>query len=103
MHLQVHDDPPITKIWDNWYYIHPSVDHVEKRGFNPVYPEDRDGDGADADPGVPCTFNTTGIPARWDPSINPFDLDENGTPCDDARQYLTRITGMTEMGFIPTR
>ena len=26
------------------------------RGFNPVYPEDRDGDGLDADAGVPCTL-----------------------------------------------
>lgn len=79
--LQVHDDPPYTKLRPKWFYIHKSG--VEMQGYNPVYPEDRDGNGYDSDPGVSCTMTTTEeIDERWDDDNNPFSLVENGVPCD---------------------
>jgi hypothetical protein len=81
--LQVRDDPPIVKIWDSWYFITQSGD--VKRGFNPVYPEDRDGNGLDDDPGLPCSLTSPIETApRWDATVNTFSLDENGTPCDNS-------------------
>ena len=78
-------------------------------GFNPVFPEDRDGDGADDDQptaskaGAPCRVinldynpsdpmsqpyvnpdsNVNKYTDRWDYTQNQFGLDEGGTPCDN--------------------
>jgi hypothetical protein len=90
--LKVHDDPPYNSLVSKWFAVHKSG--VELLGFNPVYPEDRDGDGADNDEpsmtkaGVPCTLQAPVMESeRWDPTINTFGLDEGGTPCDD-NNYL---------------
>ncbi len=78
--LTLHDDPPFAKIWPRWY---------ENMLFNPVNPEDRDGDGSDFDPNLPtcdeaptnplcCTLDDD----RWDDSKDPFGW--GGLPCDDS-------------------
>lgn len=80
--IKLHDDPPIKKLMPNWF---------NPGRFNPVNPEDRDGDGQDADPGFPvctsanprtawhvcCVLNDT----RWDTSYDPYGW--GGVPCDD--------------------
>jgi hypothetical protein len=68
--VNLHDDAPSAKlVWYDWgripYYTHP---------MNPIYPDDRDGDGADADPLLPCT------------DVDPNDLWDDANPsqpCDN--------------------
>jgi len=63
--ILLHDDAPAgAYMWPMWWN-----NGVPGR-FNPVNPEDRDGDGQDADPGAPCTLDED----RWD--------EDNGIPCD---------------------
>lgn len=84
--LKAHDDPPYNLIQSKWFSVHKAG--VEMLGFNPVYPEDRDGDGVDADPTIACTLvPPTETAERWDATINPFSLDEGGTPCDDETKF----------------
>jgi hypothetical protein len=90
--LEVHNDPPYNQLVSKWFSVHKAGE--ELLGFNPVFPEDRDGDGADDDEpdmvkaGVPCTVeNPIMSSERWDPTINTFGLDEGGTPCDNGN-YL---------------
>lgn len=47
LNIKLHDDPPYQYLWGDWV----------NSGFNPVNPEDRDGDGLDADTrtGYVCT------------------------------------------------
>jgi hypothetical protein len=47
--------------------------------FNPIFPDDRDGNGLDADPGAPCTLYGDGTP--WE-KPDPFDP-STWIPCDD--------------------
>jgi Putative Flp pilus-assembly TadE/G-like len=47
--------------------------------FNPIFPDDRDGNGVDADPGAPCTLYGDGTP--WE-KPDPFDPN-TWIPCDD--------------------
>jgi hypothetical protein len=47
--------------------------------FNPIFPDDRDGNGVDADPGAPCTLYGDGTP--WE-KPDPFDP-STWIPCDD--------------------
>jgi hypothetical protein len=77
--VNLHDDAPAAKL--PWTSISPNGGY---RVFNPIWPEDRDGDGQDADPAKPCTdvmINNTDpmdpnnlIPDLWD--------DNSGEPCD---------------------
>lgn len=69
--LRLHDDPPAARLWGNWF---PGGSFGR---VNPVNPEDRDGDGRDADPARPCTLNNT----RWDTTQDPYGW--GGVPCDD--------------------
>ncbi|MGW8251145.1 MAG: vWA domain-containing protein, partial [Anaerolineales bacterium] len=74
--VQVHDDAPAAKL--EWSKPSP-LDNLYKE-FNPIFPDDRDGDGQDADPGAPCTDlidYRTGAAGKdlWD--------DITGEPCDD--------------------
>lgn len=55
-----HDDAPFNRVWSAW---------VDNRVYNPAYPDDRDGDGNDTDPTMPCDYAANGW---WD----------NGIPCD---------------------
>jgi len=68
-HLVVlHDDAPADRmVWYDWSRI-PNYTHP----LNPIYPDDRDGDYADADPLLPCTDADHNL---WD--------DSSGQPCDD--------------------
>jgi hypothetical protein len=73
--LQVHDDAPAAKL--EWSKPSPMGGY---RRFNPIFPDDRDGDGQDADPGATCTdlvdYRTGGAGKDlWD--------DDTGEPCDD--------------------
>jgi hypothetical protein len=87
--LQVHDDPPFTKLRPQWFYVHLDSNPTQAlQGFNPVYPEDRDGNGLDSDPGAACTLTLpVNTAERWDATIDPFHLTEDGTPCDDASKF----------------
>ncbi len=87
--LRVHDDPPYTRLRPYWFYIHLDSNPTQEiLGFNPVYPEDRDGDGADNDPGAACTLQSPiDTSDRWDPTIDPFHITENGAPCDNAGKF----------------
>jgi len=73
--IQVHDDAPAALL--EWSKTSPNGGY---RIFNPINPDDRDGDGDDADPGAPCTdvldYRTGGAGKDlWD--------DDTGEPCDD--------------------
>ncbi len=70
--IQVHDDPPFARLWQNWRRT-PVNSRVV---VNPVNPEDRDGDGRDADPALPCVLDED----RWDTTQNPYGW--GGVPCD---------------------
>lgn len=73
--IQVHNDAPAALLeWSN-----PSPQGGYRR-FNPINPDDRDGDGQDADPNAPCIdeidYRTGGAGKDlWD--------DDTGEPCDD--------------------
>ena len=75
----------------------------EYKRFNPINPDDRDGDGADEDPLLPCTDlinNVNGAPVRdmWDDAtsepcdrddiMDAYDWNRNGDHDDD---YLTYV------------
>ena len=52
--IPLHDDPAFARMWPYWR----SSLVGNKQIFNPVNPEDRDGDGADTDPNLPpCYIN----------------------------------------------
>jgi Flp pilus assembly protein TadG len=77
--VALHDDPPVNKLFASWY------NGGTNGRFNPVNPEDRDNNGADADPknspladSTVCTI-TTPLGDRWD--------DTKNIPCDDPN-YL---------------
>ncbi len=71
----VHDDAPAALL--EWSKPSPMGGY---RTFNPIFPDDRDGNGSDSDPGSPCTdlidYHTGGAGQdMWD--------DTTGDPCDD--------------------
>jgi len=76
--IQLHDDAPSALV--PWSAASPWGGY---RSFNPIFPDDRDGNGVDADPGKPCIDqyinNADGTlgsnsPAMWS--------DSDGNPCD---------------------
>ncbi len=75
--IGVHNDAPTSLL--TWYYEMTPTDPPEYAVFNPIFPDDRDGNGSDNDPGLPCTdeiINSTGASGSdlWD--------DDTGQPCD---------------------
>lgn len=85
--VNVHDDPPYARMWAPWGPDRDPGDYA----FNPVNPEDRDGDGRDTDDdlalyGVDCPWvaNPAALADRW------WSVDEGapdlfgwgGVPCD---------------------
>jgi hypothetical protein len=81
--LKVHHDPDYRLPFYDWgynaapFYVNTDFGSLLTLGFhfNPVYPEDRDGDGSDADPGaspVACDPLAAGYENRW----------QDGKPCD---------------------
>jgi hypothetical protein len=83
--IGLHDDAPAALV--PWTLTSPNGGY---RRFNPINPDDRDGDGDDADPGATCIDNIDNdgvppsppVPPGW--SINTRDLwdDATGDPCD---------------------
>jgi len=72
--IGVHNDAPSALL--PWWGVSPMGGY---RTFNPIFPDDRDGNGQDADPGEPCEDlidYRTGLAGKdlWD--------DTNGDPCD---------------------
>ncbi len=86
--IKVHDDPPQDKIRSNVFYVRKdSNPSVAIQGFNPVYPEDRNGDGLD-DNDEACNMNTTAeLETRWDFDSDSYQLDPDGMPCDDPAKF----------------
>ncbi len=68
--VNVHDDAPYGLI--DWTYY-------PGKKFNPIFPDDRDGNGVDADPGAPCTLYGDGTPWEKPDPFNP----NTWKPCDD--------------------
>jgi hypothetical protein len=68
--VNVHDDAPYGLVQWTFY---------PGKKFNPIFPDDRDGNGVDADPGDPCTLYGDGTP--WE-KPDPFDPN-TWKPCDD--------------------
>lgn len=68
--VNVHDDAPYGAVQWTFY---------PGKKFNPIFPDDRDGNGVDADPGAPCTLYGDGTP--WE-KPDPFDA-KTWIPCDD--------------------
>ena len=74
--VRLHDDAPASKL--AWTVPSPNGGYRE---FNPIFPDDRDGDGRDQDNNAPCedlVSNTDPLDLRpdlWD--------DHDGNPCDD--------------------
>ncbi len=84
--VRLHDDAPAAKL--TWYppqgYFSPP--------FNPIFPDDRDGDGRDSDPGAPCVdadfdlWDDTSSPAQpcdSDAILDAYDWNANGDHTDD--------------------
>jgi hypothetical protein len=90
--IKLHDDPAVNKMWPMWKeYRNPNSMAIQMR-FNPVNPEDRDGDGSDVDRadlyGVPACLAANIShwgPQRWDDSVDPYGW--GGVPCDDDYKY----------------
>ncbi len=88
--LQVRDDPPFTHVINRWGSVFKGG--VDLFGYNPVFPEDRDGDGADDDSDDPMdptdvaaecrTISDTIHEELWDDTLN-LGLDSLGGPCDN--------------------
>jgi hypothetical protein len=78
--IQLHDDAPAALLPFGWY---------DNNWFNPVNPEDRDGNGQDADPGIACTvqkFNSDGTPNVNGTYWKDWDKDNPNLPCDKDDQ-----------------
>ncbi len=83
--IALYDDPPINRIWADWQFRGFSPDYAGPI-YNPINPDDRDGDGLDED--FPdCSWDPSGANCctldenRWDDTKDPFGW--GGVPCDD--------------------
>jgi hypothetical protein len=86
--IQLHDDPPGGLL--KWTQASPNGGY---RKFNPIFPDDRDGDGEDNDPTMRCVDeyvnNVDGTlgdpePDMWaDSTWGPGSPVQKGDPCDD--------------------
>ena len=86
--IRLHDDPPYSRMWPYWR----SALGNNQPLFNPVNPEDRDGDGADSDPLLPTCYTDPLNPLcckldddRFDESLKYKDW--GGMPCDDDYKF----------------
>lgn len=115
--VQLHDDPPASRIWYNWQYTPGSSPGVGEGEFfyNPVNPEDRDADGNDGDPALPLCSASPGNPLccnldadRWDSTKDPLAWGYGGMPCDADNAYdayhwtvTTDVNGFPQWGTDP--
>lgn len=97
--IQLHNDAPFSLLWGYWKNPGLADPSGPKNyfAFNPVNPEDRDGDGRDEDPAFPpCVNESDGSvnihpmcctldEDRWDedPKFADYNFSNNGFPCDD--------------------
>lgn len=102
--VQLHDDAPsIPAVLPWWLY---RSNPYNAGHFNPIFPDDRDGDGEDADPNAVCTpyinpdtglrelFEKpdpnnvdTWIPCDLDNKLDAFDWNRNGNHEDDGDEF----------------
>jgi hypothetical protein len=79
--IQLHDDAPAALLPSGWY---------NNNWLNPVNPEDRNGDGQDADASVPCTvqrFKPDGTPDQLSGTFwKDWDVTDPNKPCDKDGQ-----------------
>jgi hypothetical protein len=97
LNIQLHDDAPFMRLWPMWR--NPGLENPSGPqnfyAFNPINPEDRDGDGRDEDPMFPPCEDVDGTinnhpmccnltPDRWDydPKFSGFNYAGSGFPCD---------------------
>lgn len=96
--IALHNDAPFARLWPQWKSPGLADPNGVKNyfAFNPVNPEDRDGDGFDADPRFPPCIDVDGTDNRdnamcceldsdrWteDPKFAAFNWPNNGFPCD---------------------
>ena len=93
--INLHHDAPLRYLWTNWK----TTPNTGDWAFNPVNPEDRDGDGLDSDPALPACAVGDNNPSCWcwltdnrwdDIRANPSDPNSvihdyygwGGVPCD---------------------
>jgi hypothetical protein len=86
--IRLHDDAPYSRMWPYWR----SALGNNQPLFNPVNPEDRDGDGADTDPLLPTCHTDPLNPLCCKLDDDRFDetrlyKDWGGMPCDDDYKY----------------
>jgi len=87
--IQLHDDAPALLLNSNWY---------ANNLLNPSDPEDRDGDGVDADT-PPCNVTPVDIDGNYDP--NPAHLaDPQYWMDEDKDNYVQRLTDPS-IPFVP--
>jgi len=83
--IKLHDDPSMYQLWGPWYYR--GGQSYDGAVYNPIFPDDRDGDGLDSDFVAECTSDPNGPNCctldhdRWDDSKDPYGW--GGIPCDD--------------------
>lgn len=93
--ITLHDDAPYNRLWPKWRpELADPLGAQNFAAYNPVNPEDRDGDGFDADPAFPTCADEPLHPKccvldddRWDDSqparFAEFNYEGGGFPCDD--------------------
>ena len=76
--IRLHNDAPANQV--KWYQASPWGGY---RAFNPIWPDDRDGNGVDPDPGLPCVdlFVNNSDGSLGDPVPDMWD-DSSGDACD---------------------
>ena len=105
--INVHDDAPAAKL--EWSKPSPMGGYRE---FNPIFPDDRDGDGQDADPSAPCTDlidyrtgvagkdlwdDTTGDACDDDTYLDAYDWNGNGDFTDDGGVPITSFEDTSQV------
>ncbi len=110
--VKLHDDPPADRLRLSWLNANLDLSAPENPtspygAFNPVNPEDRDGDGRDRDPGLLCNdpdgdgwdpappapYDTytwpggvKGIPCDQDDVLDAYDWDSDGVVTEEENQ-----------------
>lgn len=88
--IKLHDDPPFAYMWPYWI----STVSGDAMVFNPMFADDRDGNGADADPSMPTCDEAPSNPQCCTVDDDRFDEDPKfaytgwgGVPCDDSTKF----------------
>ena len=95
--IKLHDDPSQYWIFPKWINRGGTAEDHDIPVFNPIFPDDRDGDGLDKDKPRNCvgseTYNNTGGTCctvnneLWDDSPSPDPYKWGGIPCDDDTKW----------------